>query len=96
MEPEWSDEDRAYALALTDYDANRCPGCGGQLDETTDPKIADRVHHTKCHRCVAIAKVRDAYHEEHKDPAGNSDADLLLWHAEPVPIPQSVNGARRG
>lgn len=81
---------------MTEYDDNRCPGCGGQLDETTSTAFGHRVHHTTCHRCIAISKVRDAYHDSKKDAEGNSDADLLLWHAEAVPIPQSVNGARRG
>ncbi|MBO0826206.1 MAG: hypothetical protein J2P24_00350 [Streptosporangiales bacterium] len=66
------------------------------MDETTSPAFGHRVHHTTCHRCIAISRVRGDWHEANKDADGRSDADLLLWHAEAVPIPQSVNGARRG
>lgn len=34
--PGWSEDDRTWALALTLRDASHCPGCGGDLAETTD------------------------------------------------------------
>lgn len=95
VEPEWSDEDRAYATALMDYDVNACPGCGGQLDETTDTSHAYMVHQTTCHKCKAIEAVKHRYHEANKDTEGRSDADIKLWHAEAVPLP-TTNGARSG
>jgi len=31
VEPEWSEEDRELALALAEYEALLCPGCGDDL-----------------------------------------------------------------
>ena len=56
---EWDDEDRAYALALTEYEDDACPGCGGQLAVTTDPAAEARFlpgPPIRCHRCTAMSQ----------------------------------------
>lgn len=42
--------------ALSEYEAELCPGCGGLLSETTDPgnEYAWVVEAKRCHRCTAI------------------------------------------
>lgn len=48
--------------------ANECPGCGGPLDQTTDPHVAWAVEYDECNRCETVAwkRARDS---------GANDAD---------------------
>jgi hypothetical protein len=36
-EPEWTPDEQAWMLALQLYEANRCPGCGQYLPDSTEP-----------------------------------------------------------
>lgn len=50
----WTDEDRAWALALLAEENDECPGCGHPSDETRSPEaegayVATRV---RCHACT--------------------------------------------
>ena len=77
-ETEWDEDERLWALALLDYDADACPGCGGQMTETTSPdaEYGYRVPPpTRCHRCTALAIA----HDRHRDAA---HPQALLWIAE--------------
>lgn len=63
-EPEWGDEDRAWALALLQYENSLCGGCGHPLAETTDPTRQDRYKpdgYVQCFRCVALEMACDAH-----------------------------------
>lgn len=54
-------------LALAVHQKGICPGCGGNLEETTAAENEDRYRHDlplQCHRCVAFARASDAYKEE--------------------------------
>jgi uncharacterized protein with PIN domain len=56
VESEWDETQRAWMLALADYEQSRCQGCGGDVNETFDPEndgawIAEAW---RCHRCTAI------------------------------------------
>jgi hypothetical protein len=67
-EPEWDDEDRSWVLAWFEYEAQRCPGCGGHLPETTHPDneaayVTGPPH--RCYRCTAL-QARQAQYA--KDP----------------------------
>jgi hypothetical protein len=58
-EPVWLDEDRAWALALTDVESELCPGgCGQPIAESTavgnDEAYDVRV--TQCHACATLAR----------------------------------------
>ena len=57
-EPLWLDEDRDWALALHYIEADRCPDCGQQWGEATDPanEFKWRGELTKCHACAAAAR----------------------------------------
>lgn len=80
--PGWSDEDRAWALGLALRDANRCPGCGGDLHETLDydyrwvpePPV-------KCLRCVGLHAASKGFE---KDP----DRRAILHTVKKVPRPK--------
>lgn len=58
--PPWELRDVALALALQDYDADTCSGCGHQLSETTAKGNAYQYRADlpiRCHACsAAIAK----------------------------------------
>lgn len=49
-------------LALLEVEESTCAGCGGWLEETTDPANAERylAHEpVRCHRCTALARKAD-------------------------------------
>lgn len=77
-EIEWDDDERAWAIALIEYESDKCPGCGGQLEETTDPKTEGRwkvPYPTRCQRCTALASAQEKYRQTFHPQA-------LLWTAE--------------
>jgi hypothetical protein len=45
-EPLWLDEDRAWALALLDVEADACPECGQPWSEATDPEPSSPTRRT--------------------------------------------------
>lgn len=62
---EWTWQDREMALALQDYEARLCRGCGGDLTETTKPENQHRYKGEMayvCHRCVALEVASDVKH----------------------------------
>jgi hypothetical protein len=66
VEPEWTDEDRGLALALTVYEADACPGCGQPLSETTRPEREGRYRAglaVRCHHCTASALGAEPYRD---------------------------------
>lgn len=56
-ESEWDEQEQAWMLALAAWRMSRCPGCGGNLAETTDPANEEqyRTETSRCHRCTAQA-----------------------------------------
>ena len=96
--PEWSDQDRGIAAALVDIESQRCPGCGGDLTETTveTPGRGWNVEHKKCFRCEALHGVKDTYHKANENKkTGVSDVNRLIWTVEAVPPkPKPVGGVR--
>lgn len=75
-EPLWLEEDRAWALALAQVEAEQCPGCGQPLAETTDPgaQYAYQAKITRCHACAAVAR-------EGRDFAEHGETEGLLVQA---------------
>jgi len=57
-EPLWTEEDRAFALALLVHESEQCSGCGRPRGETTDPKMDGmyRAVAMRCHGCAAVAR----------------------------------------
>lgn len=63
----WSASDRAWALALAEWESSRCPGCNGDLEETTNPANEDRYAAdapVRCFRCSALQD-RQAEYDDH-------------------------------
>jgi hypothetical protein len=50
-EPEWTDEDRAWAVALMEVHADTCAGC----NQSPEP--------TRCHACTALHMQQKNYTE---------------------------------
>jgi hypothetical protein len=65
-EPEWTDEDRAWAVALMEVHADTCAGCNQSLSESTDPGNEGRYEApepTRCHACTALHMQQKNYTE---------------------------------
>lgn len=63
---------------------NQCPGCGGQLDETTDPAHEDDWHAhdpVRCFRCDARMTKQEKYTEVNKHTGKPlvPRIEALLW-----------------
>jgi hypothetical protein len=78
-EPQWLDEDRYWAEALAEVEADSCPDCGQPWGEATakENEEAYKAHLVKCHACSISAKTVRAYQSK-----SNSDADGLHVHVE--------------
>lgn len=64
VEPEWDEQSRGLALALSEYEAGLCPSCRHPLAETTDPRHEDRYftdEAVRCHRCTATDQASRRY-----------------------------------
>jgi hypothetical protein len=83
VEPEWSEQDRGWIQALLSIEHSKCPGCGGDLEETTrqDPDEGYDVEHQPCKRCQSLEIARERYHKAHQDKEGHSDVHNHVWTA---------------
>lgn len=98
-DPEFEQFDREHFEALADLKADSCPGCGGQLSETTaDDGHGYDIDHIACRRCQMIALAQHDFDRDTKArPEVNGwhvDKDrrpivpsALLWTARPLPSP---------
>lgn len=70
-EPLWTDDDRAWAMALAQVEADQCPECGTPWTEATSPdrEFSYKAELIKCHACAASARAVRA----HQDGGGTSD-----------------------
>jgi hypothetical protein len=58
----WTEEDRQYALALAQYEAECCPNCKEPLEETSKAENEFRYRAEvpiRCHRCTATEIATD-------------------------------------
>lgn len=63
-EPEWGDDDRGWAFALLEDDADRCQGCGQPLSESTRPDAEGAYRAdlpTRCHACTPFLRQQEEY-----------------------------------
>jgi hypothetical protein len=65
-EPLWLPEDRAWALALLNVEADCCPECRQPWSEATDRanEEAYRAELIRCHACTASAHTVKAYQDK--------------------------------
>ncbi|MCX5601629.1 hypothetical protein OOK29_26105 [Streptomyces phaeochromogenes] len=77
-EPLWLAEDRAWALALLEVEADACGDCGQPRSETADEKneFAYTAELMRCHACAASAREVRRY----QDKGGQMDG--LQIHIE--------------
>lgn len=77
-EPLFTEEDRAWALALAEVEADTCPDCGQPWSEATDPKNEEqyKAELILCHACAMSAKTVRAYQDN------KGSADGLHVHLE--------------
>jgi len=70
-EPLWLPEDRAWALALLEVEADACPDCGQPWSQATAPEneFAYKADLLMCHACATSAKTVRA----HQDKRGSTD-----------------------
>lgn len=69
----WLDDDRDWALALLDLEADACDGCGQPRSESMDREneYAYKAEPVRCHACAALARAtRDFTAGDHP---GSSD-----------------------
>ena len=60
----WDDEDQEWVLAYLEWEASKCPGCGGLLTETTDPSSEDAWvadDPVRCFRCTTLNAKQEHY-----------------------------------
>lgn len=81
-EVEWDDEEQAGAIAFQELLDNQCPGCGGQIDETTDPDVDWHAHApTRCFKCDARLMAQEPYlaTNEYTQKPVTPRLQALLW-----------------
>ena len=79
---EFDDDEQAGVLAYEELLDNQCPGCGGQLDETTDPDVDWHAHEpTRCFKCDARLQGQEPYMKvnEHTGQPLTPRVSALLW-----------------
>lgn len=71
-EPLWLPEDRAWALALLEVEADACPDCGQPWGEATNPKNEEgfAAELIRCHPCTISAMAVRAYQEKNGSSHG--------------------------
>lgn len=85
-EPVWTDEDRAWAIALLEYEADLCSGCGQPRSESmaAENEFHYRPTALRCHGCAAVARESERY-----AAAPNSNVNGLM-------IGVKLEGGRHG
>lgn len=71
-EPLWLDEDRYWAEALAEVEADTCPECRQPWSETTNPEneFAYRAQVIRCHACTTSAKTVKAKNDKGESVEG--------------------------
>lgn len=71
-EPLWLPEDRAWALALAEVEADTCKGCGQSLTQSMAPanEFGFRGSLITCHGCVAAGIAVRSHADEGGDTHG--------------------------
>jgi hypothetical protein len=63
-EVEFDENEQAEVIAYEEMLDNQCPGCGGQVDETTHPDNEGEYEvgpPTRCFRCDALQRAQEPY-----------------------------------
>jgi hypothetical protein len=68
----WTEEDRAWALALLAVEDEACRGCGQPLDQSTDPALEEAwtAEVIRCHACAAAGRHAEQFQKAGGEPHG--------------------------
>lgn len=68
VESEWDALQQGWMVALAEYEASRCPGCGGDLNETltTEAESYRVPPPARCGRCTRIAQAQEVHAKDHQ------------------------------
>lgn len=68
----WTDDDRAWAMALLSVEAEVCKGCGQPLYESTDQALEEgwQAEVIKCHACAIAGRHMESWQHAGGDPHG--------------------------
>ncbi|MGW4803007.1 hypothetical protein [Kitasatospora sp. NPDC004272] len=71
-EPLWTDEDRAWAMALLEVEAETCKGCGQPLAESTDQALEEAytAEVIRCHACTTAGHHLESWQKAGGDQHG--------------------------
>lgn len=76
-EPEWDDEQRDRMLALADYEAGICSGCGWHHDLIHEPGAGFKIDLDTCPVCAQVAQYgrwQEELDKENDRRIGETDA----------------------
>lgn len=81
-EPLWLDEDRDWALALQELEADTCSGCGQSRSESTlgQNEYGYTVTPERCHSCAAIRRYDRTFLQAEGVPPSFGDGLFLHVH----------------
>lgn len=70
--PDWTDEDRAYALAWADFTRDECPTCSESFAVSTnsDNQFGYKGEIIRCHACAHQERQIKKFQDEGGDTAG--------------------------
>lgn len=93
-EPLWLDDDRAWALALLQVEAETCTGCRQPLTESMDPALEEawRAEVVLCHACATAGRTAEHYRQHGGDAHGANVRVHRRKEATPWPTVQSTSG----
>ena len=79
----WPDDDQAWAIALLEYEADICSGCGQPRSESMAAEHEFAYHPTalRCHGCAAVARESENW----SGPTANTKGLMIGVHLERGP-----------
>ena len=71
-EPLWTDEDRGWAMALLEYEADICSWCGQPRSQSMAAENEFRYESQalRCHGCKAVARGSEPFSKPDSDTRG--------------------------
>lgn len=85
----WTEEDRAWALALLAVEDEVCRGCGQPVADSTDPALEEmwRAEVIRCHACATAGREAAAFQHDSADQHG---INVRVHRRESLPWQQTA------
>lgn len=73
-EPLWLDDDRDLVVAYRQFQQERCPQCGGPVEECHDPELTGELYGRvlTCHHTAAVERTKKQTWEQFKAQDGDN------------------------